>query len=212
MDGNLKEISAYLSQNTSYQKLFDKAFPSRIEKEVQPIQIANALASYVRSLTKLNSRFDHYMQGKKEAMTEEEIDGFNLFMGKAKCATCHFVPLFNGTTPPKYMESETEVIGVPLSKTDSIIDRDKGWYDIIGIDSYKHAFKIPTVRNINQTAPYMHNGIYATLEEVMEFYNNAGAIGLGFELDNMTLSEDNLQLSDKEIDHIVKFMESLQDL
>src|SRR5690606_18134453 len=148
-------------------------------------------------------------QGEEEAMTNDEIDGFNLFMGKAKCATCHFVPLFNGTTPPKYMESETEVIGVPLSINDSIIDPDKGWYDIIGIDSYKHAFKIPTVRNIDQTAPYMHNGIYKTLEEVMEFYNNAGAIGLGFELENMTLSADSLQLSDREISNIIKFMGSL---
>ena len=212
MHGNLEEIRAYLCQDSTYQKLFDKAFPSRTEKDIQPYQVANALASYVRSLTKLNSRFDHYMQGEKEAMTKEEIDGLNLFMGKAKCATCHFVPLFNGTTPPKYMTSETEVIGVPLSINDSIIDPDKGWYNIVGVDSYKYAFKTPTVRNIDQTAPYMHNGIYETLEEVMEFYNNAGAIGLGFGLENMTLPEDSLQLSDKEIDHIVKFMKSLKDL
>jgi len=211
MDGDLQAISAYLSRDSNYQQLFDKAFPSRMEKEVQPFEVANALASYVRSLTKLNSRFDHYMQGKKEALNEEEIDGFNLFMGKAKCATCHFVPLFSGITPPKYMGSEAEVIGVPRSVTDSIIDPDRGWYDIVGIDSYKHAFKTPTVRNIGQTAPYMHNGIYATLEEVMEFYNNAGPVGLGFELENLTLSEDSLQLSDKEIDHIITFMKSLQD-
>lgn len=212
MDGDLPAISAYLNQDSNYRQLFDKAFPSRTQNDIQPFEIANALASYVRSLTKLNSRFDHYMQGDEEALNEEEIDGFNLFMGKAKCATCHFVPLFSGITPPKYMGSEAEVIGVPLSVTDSIIDPDRGWYDIIGIDSYKHAFKTPTVRNIGQTAPYMHNGIYDTLEEVMEFYNNAGPVGLGFELENLTLSEDSLQLSDKEIDHIIKFMESLQDL
>src|SRR5690606_6957274 len=120
--------------------------------------------------------------------------------------------LFSGITPPKYMGSEAEVIGVPLSVTDSVIDPDRGWYDIVGIDSYKHAFKTPTVRNVGQTAPYMHNGIYHTLEEVMEFYNNAGPVGLGFELENLTLSEDSLQLSDTEIDHIIQFMESLQDL
>jgi len=212
MDGNLEEITTYLSQDASYQKLFDQAFPSRTGKEVQSFQIANALASYVRSLTKLNSKFDHYMQGEQTAMTAEEIDGFNLFMGKAKCATCHFVPLFTGITPPKYMESEAEVIGVPASIKDSIIDPDNGWYDIIGIRSYQHAFKTPTIRNIDQTAPYMHNGIYETLEEVMDFYNHAGPVGLGFELENVTLSEDSLHLSDKEINHIIQFMKSLKDL
>ncbi len=211
MDGDLAKISTYLNRNKSYQKLFDNAFPSDMEKGIQPWQIANALASYVRSLVRLNSRFDHYMRGKKNALTTDEIKGFNLFMGKAKCATCHFVPLFNGITPPKYMTSETEVIGVPLSTTDSIIDPDRGWYDIIGVASYKHAFKIPTIRNISQTAPYMHNGIYKTLEEVMEFYNNAGPVGLGFELETMTLPETKLQLSDQEIDQIIKFMKSLED-
>src|SRR5690606_30564952 len=134
-------------------------------------QVANALASYVRSLAKPNSRFDQYMRGDDGALTDEEVDGFNLFMGKAKCATCHFVPLFNGITPPKYTESEAEVIGVPKSLTDSIVDPDNGWYDVIGTDSYRHAFKTPTVRNVDRTAPYMHNGVYETLEDVMEFYN-----------------------------------------
>lgn len=212
MDGNIQEISAYLNKNTRYQNLFEEAFPDGVGNDVQPFQIANALASYVRSLTKLNSRFDQYMRGQKQALSDDEIKGFNLFMGKAKCATCHFLPLFNGTTPPKYMASEAEVIGVPQSLTDSIIDPDKGWYDIIGVASYAHAFKTPTVRNIEQTAPYMHNGIYNTLEEVMEFYNNAGSVGLGFELDNVTLPEDSLNLSDSEIDQIVMFMKTLEDI
>lgn len=211
MDGNLEEIASYLNGNPEYRNLFKKAFPSDETDEIEIYQMANALASYIRSLTKLNSRFDEYMRGDENALSKEEVDGFNLFMGKAKCATCHFVPLFNGSVPPKYMETEAEVIGVPLSITDSIIDPDKGWYDIVGIDAYEFAFKTPTVRNISQTAPYMHNGIYENLEEVMEFYNNAGAIGLGIELENMTLPEDSLNLSDTEIDHVIKFMESLDD-
>src|SRR5699024_426441 len=122
MDGNLEEIASYLNGNPEYRSLFKKAFPSDETDEIEIYQMANALASYIRSLTKLNSRFDEYMRGDKNALSKEEVDGFNLFMGKAKCATCHFVPLFNGSVPPKYMETEAEVIGVPLSITDSIID------------------------------------------------------------------------------------------
>lgn len=209
MDGNLQEITAFLNQDSTYRKLFSKAYPEETHIPINKNQLANALASYVRSLTFLNSRFDQYMRGDQQALTDDEIAGFNLYMGKAKCATCHFVPLFNGTTPPKYMSSETEVIGVPATLQDSLTDPDAGWYNIIGIDSYKHAFKTPTLRNIKETAPYMHNGVYNTLEEVMEFYNNAGAIGLGNELENNTLPEDSLRLSDREMNQIIKFMKSL---
>src|SRR5690606_30690471 len=199
MDSSMDAIVDYLSADHSYQSLFAKAFPATAGKAIRPDEVTNALASYIRSLTKLNSRFDEYMQGREDALSGQELKGFNLFMGKAKCATCHFVPLFNGITPPKYVMSETEVLGVPVSATDSILDPDLGYYDIIGVDSYKHAFKIPTVRNILKTAPYMHNGIYGTLEQVMEFYNNGGGAGLGINLPNQTLSEENLHLTEQEI-------------
>src|SRR5690606_30168855 len=88
---------------------------------ITPAQLTNSLASFVRSLSRLNSRFDQYMRGQQNALNAQEIRGFNLFMGKAKCATCHFMPLFNGITPPKYIQSETEVIGVPKSLTDSTL-------------------------------------------------------------------------------------------
>jgi cytochrome c peroxidase len=210
MDGSMDAIIKYVSTDKSYRSLFEKAFPAKTENGIGSEEVANALASYVRSLTKLNSRFDEYMRGKGDALSKQEVKGFNLFMGKAKCATCHFVPLFNGITPPKYVMSETEVLGVPVSTTDSILDPDLGYYDIIGVDSYKHAFKIPTVRNILKTAPYMHNGIYGTLEQVMEFYNNGGGAGLGINLPNQTLSEENLHLSEQEIGDIIAFMKSLE--
>src|SRR5690606_28292275 len=129
----------------------EKAFPAKVDKLIKPDEVSNALASYVRSLTKLNSRFDEYMRGNESALSKKELKGFNLFMGKAKCATCHFIPLFNRITPPKYVGSETEVLGVPAALTDSTLDPDPGYYSVIGIASYNHAFKIPTVRNINKT-------------------------------------------------------------
>ncbi|WP_233577904.1 cytochrome c peroxidase [Hanamia caeni] len=208
MDGSMEAIIKYVSADTSYHTLFVNAFP-RKNKEITANEVANALASYVRSLVKLNSRFDEYMRGKENALSVQELKGFNLFMGKAKCATCHFAPLFNGITPPKYVMSETEVLGVPVSQKDSTIDPDMGYYGVIEIDSYKYAFKVPTIRNVDKTAPYMHNGVYRTLEQVMDFYNNGGGAGLGINLPNQTLSKENLHLTEKEKEDIIAFMRSL---
>jgi cytochrome c peroxidase len=210
MDGSMDAIIKYVSANESYKSLFTKAFPSKTEKGITSDEVTNALASYVRSLIKLNSRFDEYMRGNEEALSKQELKGFNLFTGKAKCAICHFVPLFNGVTPPKYVESETEVLGVPVSIADSTLDPDPGYYSVIGVESYKYAFKIPSIRNINKTAPYMHNGIYQTLDQVLEFYNNGGAAGLGINLHNQTLSKANLHLTREEKEDIIAFMKSLE--
>lgn len=210
MDGSMNAIIKYVAADKSYQSLFASAFSPKREKGICSDQVTNALAAYIRSLTKLNSRFDEYMRGNEDALSTQELKGFNLFMGKAKCATCHFAPLFNGVTPPKYVESETEVLGVPASLADSTLDPDLGYYSVIGVDSYKYAFKVPTIRNINKTAPYMHNGAYRTLDQVMEFYNNGGAMGLGINLSNQTLSKESLRLTEKEKKDIIAFMESLE--
>jgi cytochrome c peroxidase len=211
MDGSVKKIVEYLRTNGAYKKLFAAAYPKTKKHPIDSMDVLNALASYERSLTKLNSRFDQYMRGDRSALTPKEVKGFNLFMGKAKCVTCHFMPLFNGITPPDYTESEAEVIGVPQSRTDSVIDPDLGWYNIIKVPSYKHAFKTPTVRNIDKTAPYMHNGIDTTLEQMMVFYNHGGGAGMGLNVPNQTLSTDSLHLTDKEIKDIIAFMKSLDN-
>lgn len=211
MNGSMNAIIKYVVANKSYQPLFEKAFPAKAEKGISSGEVTNALASYVRSLTKLNSRFDEYMRGNEDALSKQELKGFNLFMGKAKCATCHFIPLFNGVAPPKYVESETEVLGVPASLAESVLDPDPGYYGVIAVDAFKHAFKVPSVRNISKTAPYMHNGAYQTLDQVLEFYNNGGAAGLGINLPNQTLSEAPLNLTGKEKEDIIAFMKSLEN-
>jgi cytochrome c peroxidase len=88
-------------------------------------------------------------------MTEEEQLGFNLFMGKAGCGTCHFAPMFNGATPPTVFESEPEVIGVPSfdAPKNARIDPDSGRFNVRRIDLHLGAFKTPTLRNIELTAP-----------------------------------------------------------
>ncbi|MBK8608364.1 MAG: cytochrome-c peroxidase [Chitinophagaceae bacterium] len=199
MKGSLKQSVVDLKKSIAYSRLFNAAYPA--EKDpLNTYTIANAIASYVRSLQSLNSRFDEYVRGDETKLTKAEKKGFNLFAGKAKCATCHFIPLFNGVVPPFYANTESEVIGVPKtkSKNPAELDDDLGKYLFIQSDIYKHSFKTPTLRNIELTAPYMHNGVFDTLEEVMEFYNNGGGKGLHIAPKYQTLPFDKLNLS-KEI-------------
>jgi cytochrome c peroxidase len=171
--------------------------------------VMNAIGSYVRSLTRLNSRFDEFMRGNKSAMDTEEIHGFNLFMGKGKCATCHFMPLFNGNFPPGYTTLEMEVIGVPSAAGKKEIDPDLGRYGIVQLGFLKHAFKTPTLRNAARTSPYMHNGVFASLDQVVDFYDQGGGKGLGLKMDNQTLPFDKLDLDGQEKKDIIAFMKTL---
>ena len=169
----------------------------------------NAIGSYIRSLVLLNSRFDLYMRGDQTAMRPDEINGFNLFAGKAKCATCHFIPLFNGNFPPNFKKMESEVIAVPGVVNGKEIDPDQGRYTIFKIASLKNAFKTSTLRNAARTAPYMHNGVFNTLEQVLDFYNRGGGAALAVKPENLTLPFDSLRLSRKEQDDIIAFIKTL---
>ena len=210
MSGSLHKSVADLKKDVLYKELFDRAYP---KEPINNFIIANAISSYIRSLHSLNARFDQYIRGDKKQLNAAEKKGFNLFMGKAKCATCHFIPLFNGAVPPLYTTTESEVLGVPKTKNKNPaqLDDDLGKYLFIKSDVYKHSFKTPTLRNIELTAPYMHNGVFDTLEEVMEFYNNGGGKGLHIAPENQTLPFDKLSLSKQEIMNIIAFMKTLTD-
>jgi cytochrome c peroxidase len=172
-----------------------------------------AVAAYVRSLQGMNSRFDRAVRGDTAAITSAERRGFNVFMGKAACGTCHFAPLFGGTMPPKYLESEPEVIGVPATAAAKRpkVDEDLGVFAVDRAPLHRHAFKTPTVRNIARTAPYMHNGVFRTLEEVVDFYDRGGGNGLGMKLPNQTLPPERLHLSRQEKRDLVAFLGALTD-
>jgi cytochrome c peroxidase len=205
-----KEIKRKVLSNQALAADFAKAFPQK--KELTPYEIRNAIASYVRSLMPFNAKIDHFFKG-QIGLTENEINGFNLFAGKAKCATCHFIPLYNGTIPPWYNNTESEVIGVPKTNVwrNAVVDEDVGRYNLNQLDPLKYSFKTPTIRNIAKTAPYMHNGIYTKLEEVVKFYEMGGGNGIGTKLAYQTLPFDNLQLSSKEKQDIIAFLKILTD-
>lgn len=209
MHGSMKVAAQRLWENKGYRQLFADAFHKKNRTDIDTLEVMNAIGSYVRSLISLNTRFDQYMRGNKTALNQQEINGFNIFMGKAKCATCHYMPLFNGAFPPMYILNESEVIGVPKTIAKTAIDTDLGRYNILRTNSFKHAFKISTVRNAALTAPYMHNGVFTTLEQVMDFYNKGGGAGLGYKVENQTLSPDKLNLTDKESKEVIAFIKTL---
>ncbi|MBD8082605.1 cytochrome-c peroxidase [Chryseobacterium caseinilyticum] len=209
MHGDLQSIILKINQNKNYQTAFKKIFKT---EKAEVWQLQNLLASYIRSLAAFNSDFDEYMRGNKNAMTEKQKKGFNLFMGKAQCAICHFLPLFNGTVPPNYKKTEQEVLGVAENSSNKKLDSDLGrgkFHETVAF--LQKSFKTPTLRNISKTAPYMHNGSYKTLQEVMEFYNNGGGKGFNLKVENQTLSDAKLNLSQNEIAEIIEFLNALTD-
>ncbi len=209
MHGSMTMAVKKLWKNAKYRQMFLSAFPFEDKSRIDTFEIMNAIGSYIRSLVMLNSRFDEYMRGNTGAMDNPEIAGFNLFMGKAKCATCHYLPLFNGALPPRFTIMESEVIGVPKAQGSNEIDPDAGRYGIVKVKSMKYAFKIPTLRNAALTAPYMHNGAFSTLEQVLDFYNKGGGAGMGIGLENQTLPPDKLNLTDRETQDIIAFIHTL---
>ncbi|GAB3884220.1 cytochrome c peroxidase [Spirosoma agri] len=210
MHGSLPVAVRALQQRDEYRTRFAKAYKAGISEHT----VKNALASYVRSLTSLDSRLDRYLRSndrREQAtlLTAEEKHGFNLFMGKGQCATCHFFPLFNGTVPPMFAKTESEVLGIPATTANNRLDADIGKFGTTDMEPQKHAFKTPTVRHVAKTAPYMHNGVYRTLDQVVDFYEQGGGNGLGIHVSNQTLPDAKLNLTKGEQAALVAFMKAL---
>jgi cytochrome c peroxidase len=211
MNGNADAIGKHLKTAPQYKKHF--GYQDNKKNDFYIDQSAKAIAAFLANLQPLNSPFDRYIAGDKNAMKREQIQGFNLFMGKAQCGTCHFVPYFNSLVPPYYDRSEVEVLGTTRDDdfNHPVADTDPGRYSLFKIHYYQQAFKTPTVRNAEKTGPYMHNGNFKTLENVIEFYNKGGAIGLGLKTPDQTLSSRPLNLTKAESEAIVQFINSLSD-
>ncbi|RDC61836.1 cytochrome-c peroxidase [Adhaeribacter pallidiroseus] len=211
MNGNVAAIEQNVIQNARYQPAFRAAFPESPNPTTQ--HVAQAIAAYVSTLNYFNSPFDKYLQGDNQALTASQKNGFNLFTGKAKCATCHFMPVFNSLLPPDYKITEFEVIGTTASDDlkHPVTDNDLGRFNNYPVKFYKQAFKTPTVRNAAETAPYMHNGSFKDLKSVVEFYNQGGGHGLGLKNELQTLSAEPLYLTEQEATDIVQFIHALTD-
>lgn len=208
MHGTLDAAARQLAGDGAWAPVFRAAYPTGT---VGGHELRLALASYLRSLVALDAPFDRYVRGDRAALSDDAKRGFTVFMGKAKCGSCHFAPLFNGTVPPAFAETEYEVIGVPMRGGSRTLDPDRGRETVSKSALQRFGFKTPTVRNAALTAPYMHNGALTSLDAVIDFYEKGGGVGLGMTLPNQTLPFDRLQLTAADKRALRAFMEALTD-
>lgn len=210
---NYDEAVKRLKDDTLYVRLFGEAFPEYKNDAISSVSINTCISDFERSLIRLNSPFDQYMRGEITQLDPAVKRGFNLFMGKAQCGSCHFAPTFSGTAPPFYGMSESEVLGTTKvwDTLHPVPDEDIGRFKIMEYEPYRHAFKTSTVRNASLTAPYMHNGGFKTLDEVLDFYDRGGGAGLGLNVPNQTLPPERLNLSRQDKQDLISFMKALTD-
>ncbi len=210
MNSNEKELIKKLLSCKEYKDAFKKfAQFTPEEKEISLTHIVSAITYYYADFSNYYSPFDNAMNN-KGSLSSIEKKGFNLFMSKAQCGTCHFIPQFNGVKPP-YVGSEFEVIGVPEDSTYKKLSTDKGRHAINPVNEMMNAFRTGTVRNAGFTKPYMHNGIFQTLEQVIDLYDVGGGIGKKLTIDNQTLSTDSLHLTKEEKGDLIAFIHSLNE-
>lgn len=179
------------------------------EKNITIDHIVSAVAFYFSKFSDYSSPFDEAMNNNR-AVDEHVKNGFNLFMSKAKCGTCHFVPQFNGVKPP-YLSSEFEVVGTPEDSAFTALSSDPGRYKQNPVKETMNAFRTGSIRNAEHTKPYMHNGVFFSLEQVIDFYNAGGGAGRNLTVTNQTLSSDSLHLTDSEKNDLILFIRSLSE-
>lgn len=194
-DGILDEVIVRIKAIPAYGELFLKAFPNEPEA-VSQRNLAKAIAAYERTLVATNTRFDLYMRGDSNALSTGEKEGLNAFLVTG-CAKCHNGPMFS--------DYQLHVLGVPDS--DNLKESDAG------VNS-TYAFRTPTLRNLRYTGPYMHSGKFATLDQVLMFYEDiAGGKVLNDHVQRAQIDTlaTHMDVKFKDISRIVEFLNTLND-
>ncbi len=178
-----------LNEIQGYRDQFQAVFGSGVSIQ----GIGDAIAAYERTVISTNSAFDQYVLGDEKAMDESAQRGLSVFKGKGRCILCH-----NGSN---FTDNRFHNTGVPQVGPQK---EDLGRYYVTRHDHDKGAFKTPTLRSITETAPYMHDGAFQTLEEVVDFYNAGGKA-------NSQLSAliKPLGLSSQEKTDLIEFLKAL---
>lgn len=171
-----------------YRALFKEVFG---DEECKVENIAKAIATFERTILSGNSPYDHYLAGDKKAMTEEQIHGYAVFKS-SRCVNCH--------TPPFFIDNKFHNIGVGMDKQNP----DVGRYAITKNEKDWGAFKTPTLREVENTYPYMHDGSSKTLEEAIDFYDKGGIPNR-----NLDPLMKPLNLSEKDKKALLSFLKAL---
>jgi cytochrome c peroxidase len=202
MGNDPARLVASLNRNTTYRRLFREAYPREAAGPVTERQVYAALAAFQTTLVSLNSRYDRYVHGYAAALSPREIEGLNVFRSfVARCSECH--------TPPLFTNEQIAVIGAPEPPGRPF---DVGAEATFGSPRLKGGFKVPTLRNVTRTAPYMHSGAFAQLRDAVEFYNKGRGHAVPKDMHlylHWHITDPHLTTT--EIDRVVDFLGALTD-
>lgn len=192
MNMNIDELMHFLSTNPEYSALFKKAYPN---ESIGEVTLAKALASFERTLISNNSPFDQWVKGDVKALSQQQVNGFKIFMdpNKGKCSVCH--------SGANFTDNGFHNIGLPSYGAEN---PDMGRYSERPLGLMKGAFKTPSLRDVTLTAPYFHDGSAKTLKEVVEHYQSGGKVKT-----NIAPNFSPAELSDSEVNDLIAFMEAL---
>lgn len=191
MDSQPQEVEVRLRAIDAYVDLFDAAFGDA-EEGVTFENVTKALASFQRTLVSTNSVYDRFAAGDQDALTAEQQRGMDLFFSEqTRCAECH--------QPPTFSSETFRVIGV-----DSV-DPGRAGVSESGVFG---AFKVPTLRNVALSAPYMHDGSLATLADVVDFYAQGAGAARGATVDPLL---EGFTLAEEEKEDLIAFLKALTD-
>jgi len=166
---NLQLLVATLGNDTTYRAEFQQTFGGLAVAGT----LAEALASYVRSILSGNAAVDRYLNGDRRALSSQQLAGMRIFVGRGNCSACHVGANF---TDEEFHNTGVAWVAMkPTSDNEPATDfADVGRYAVTGAPRDLGAFKTPTLREIASTAPYMHDGSLASLAEVIDFYDRGG--------------------------------------
>jgi cytochrome c peroxidase len=193
MNMDIDRLFKWLNGNQGYINAFERAYPGM---GINADTVSKAIASFERTVISNNSPFDHWVKGDKDAMSEQQVRGFKLFVDKEKgnCAVCH--------SAPNFTDNGFHNIGLASFGEET---PDVGRFAQKPLKLMKGAFKTPTIRDITLTAPYFHDGSANTLEEVVEHYAKGGVVKT-----NLSPNfKDGLDLTEQEKADLVEFMKAL---
>lgn len=199
-----KQLERDLNKQRHYRRLFAQAFQLDATEKITVDMITRALAAFETTLITVNAPYDRYAHGDEDALTDQQKRGYAIFRSVTLgCSECH--------TPPLFTNDEIEVTGVPNAPT---LPFDAGAETASKEPLLRGGFRTPTLRNIALTAPYMHAGQFATLNDVVRFYNDlaghAAPIGEHLTIDwRMTLRRP--VLGENDISDLVAFLRALTD-
>lgn len=196
---NLAQKTAELAQIPGYKEQFEQVFP---EEGMTPDTVAKAIAAYERTLICDDTAYDRYARGADDALTDQQKQGWAVFMGKGQCVLCHAPPLFSSAMAVPGGLYYDVGIGTSGKPEDQV---DVGRYAVTQQPADWAAFKIPSLRNVTKSAPYFHDGSVATLPEAVKIMATGG-------IDNKNKSKllADRGLSESELEALVAFLGALE--